>query len=182
MFDAIRATSEEISQELPGDDLVPDAQVSINRGFTLPGDPAQIWPWLLQLGKDRAGWYLPSPVERLIPRSRRAKRTIDPSLLGLRPGDVIPDWGPGPEATFTVARLESPHVIVYRSQRGAISLSWAIVLRVAESASPETRIQMRLRLANVRRVWLARSLGDAVDALTVAGLAAGLRERVVVTD
>ena len=40
-------------------------------------------------------------------------------------------------------------------------------------------VHLRLRLAPVRRVWLAESLGGLVDALTVAGLAAGLRERLV---
>jgi hypothetical protein len=56
-------------------------------------------------------------------------------------------------------------------------MSWAIVLRNAGTDAPATRVQLRVRLDPVRRPWLARSVGDWFDALTVAGLAAGLRER-----
>jgi hypothetical protein len=40
-----------------------------------------------------------------------------------------------------------------------------------------TRVHLRLRLAPVRRVWLAETVGEFFDAVTVAGMAAGLRER-----
>ncbi len=177
LFTAIAPTSAEVARELPGDELVPDAAVVMNRAFTLPGSAAEAWPWLLQLGKRRGGWYLTSGVERAIPRSRRALRALDPELLGLRVGDVIPDWG-GRHATFEVVRLEPPSVLVYRSTRGSTRLSWAIVLRdVGTLDRPRTRVQLRLRLGPVRRPRLARSAGGFLDALTVAGLASGLRER-----
>jgi hypothetical protein len=40
-------------------------------------------------------------------------------------------------------------------------------------------VHLRLRLGDVRRVRLAETLGGHVDALTVAGMAAGLRERLL---
>jgi hypothetical protein len=59
-----------------------------------------------------------------------------------------------------------------------VKLSWAIVLGDGGSSEePTTRVQLRLRLSPVRRLWLARSAGALVDLLTVAGLASGLRER-----
>ena len=45
---------------LPGDDLV-RADVVMDRGFDLPAPPDEVWPWLVQLGKRRAGWYLRRP-------------------------------------------------------------------------------------------------------------------------
>ncbi len=146
----------------------------MDRAFTVASPPDRVWPWFVQLGKGRAGWYLPRPVERLVPQRRRAIRRLDPSLQGLAVGDVIADWG-GRDATFTVALLDPPHALVHTSRRGRTELSWAIVLH----GLPEgTRVQLRLRLAPVKRPWLAGSVGDLVDAATVAGLAAGLRERV----
>jgi hypothetical protein len=91
----------------------------------------------------------------------------------LAPGDVIPDYG-GRHETFTVAEIDAPHILVYRSQRGRTELSWSITLRAAGS---DTRVLLRLRLGPVRRVWLAESVGEWFDALTIAGMAAGLRER-----
>jgi hypothetical protein len=41
----------------------------------------------------------------------------------------------------------------------------------------ETRILLRLRMAPIKRVWLAKSAGELLDLLTIAGMAAGLRER-----
>ncbi len=176
-FTGIRPTDEEIARQLPGDDLVPSPDVVMDRAFTLPGAAADVWPWFLQLGKRRAGWYLTTALERAVPRSRRALRHLDPELMQLRVGDVIPDWG-GRDATFEVVRVEPPVALVYGSTRGSVRLSWAIVLADAgASGEPTTRVQLRLRLSPVRRLWLAHSAGALVDLLTVAGLASGLRER-----
>jgi hypothetical protein len=87
---------------------------------------------------------------------------------------VIPDWG-GRDATFEIAVLEPPRVLVHTTTRGRTRGSWAIVLTPRDGA---THVQLRLRLSPVKRPWLARTVGGAIDAGTVAGLAAGLRERV----
>jgi len=166
------ATDAERREVRAGDGLVA-ADVVMDRAFTLPGDPASVWPWIAQLGKWRAGWYLPRHVERLVPRRRRAATTIVDRWQHLAPGDVIPDYG-GRDATFTVAEIDAPHVLVYRSQRGRTSVTWSITLRPAGGG---TRVLLRLRLGPVRRVWLAGSVGEWFDALTIAGMAAGLRER-----
>jgi hypothetical protein len=172
-FTAIRATPEEIQSPRAGDDLIPDADVVMHRGFTVDATPEAVWPWLQQLGKRRAGWYFPRPVERFIPRSRRAIRHLDPQWQHLAVGDVIPDYG-GSDATFEVAVIDAPHTLVYRSERGRTELTWSITLT---PAGPGTRVYLRLRLSPVRRKWLANSVGDLFDAVTIAGMAAGLRER-----
>lgn len=171
---SVQATSAETAAPLPGDAILPCARVVMDRAFTVAGTPGEVWPWFVQLGKDRAGWYLPRLVERFVPRRRRALRRIDPALQGLAVGDVIPDWG-GRDATFEVEILEPPHILVHVSARGRIRLSWAIVLADAPGAG--TRVQLRLRLDGVRRRRLARIAGGLFDRLTIVGLAAGLRER-----
>jgi hypothetical protein len=181
-FAGIAATPEEVARALPGDDVVPDAALVMDRAFTLPGSPTDVWPWFVQLGKRRAGWYLTSAVERAIPRSRRALRRLDPALAGLRVGEVIPDWG-GRDAYFEVAALQAPAVLVHRSTRGSTDLSWAIVLRGTGTAeTPQTRVALRLRLGPVRHLRLARTAGGLIDALTIVGLAAGMRERLAAGD
>jgi len=147
----------------------------MDRGFDLGAPPPEVWPWLVQLGKRRAGWYLPRSVERLVPPGRRALRHIDTHFLDHEVGDVIPDWG-GARATFTLVAIEAPGLLLYTSRRGRTDLTWC--LHVTETPSGGTRVHLRLRLGPVRRVRLAETLGGLVDALTVAGLAAGLRERV----
>ena len=177
MFESVDPSPEDVARALPGDGLVPHADVVMDRAFDLPAAPEVVWPWFVQLGKRRAGWYLPENVERFVPRSRRALRTIDPSLQVLRVGSVIPDWG-GRHETFTVAIMELPHALVHTTQRGRTFGSWAIVLTpYVDARTPATHVQLRLRLSPVKRRWLAASVGGLFDASTIAGLAAGLRER-----
>jgi hypothetical protein len=174
-MDWTRATGAERAVVLPGDELLV-ADVVMDRGFDLAAPPEAVWPWLVQLGKRRAGWYLPASVERLVPASSRALRHVEPRLLEHKVGDVIPDWG-GADATFTLAAIDPPRTLLYTSRRGATDLTWCLHLTPIVGVSG-TRVHLRLRLAPVRHRGLASSLGGLVDALTVAGLAAGLRERV----
>jgi hypothetical protein len=174
LFAAIEPTSNERAAVLVGDDIVARADVVMDRGFDLPAPPERVWPWIVQLGKARSGWYLPRAVERWLPRGRRALRRIDPALQSLAVGDVIPDWG-GRNETFEVAVLTPPATLVHRSLRGRMRVSWAIVLIARGDGG--TRMHFRLRLEPVRRKWLVNSGGELIDLLTIAGLAAGLRER-----
>ena len=47
----------EESKALPGDDLVPTPKGIITRGITIDAPPEAVWPWLVQMGYGRAGWY-----------------------------------------------------------------------------------------------------------------------------
>ena len=87
----------------------------MDRAFSVAAPPEAVWPWLEQLGKRRAGWYLPRRVEWFVLLRRRAIRHLDPSYGGLRVGDVIPDYG-GNHETFEVAT----------STRGTISSTLAV--------------------------------------------------------
>jgi uncharacterized protein YndB with AHSA1/START domain len=171
---SVHATPAERAEPRPGDDLVADADVVLDRGFTVDGPPEVVWPWLVQLGKRRAGWYLPRRVERFLPPRRRASRRLDSRWTTLAVGDVIPDYG-GRDETFEVAAIDPPRSLVYTSRRGHTFISWSITLRPGEA---RTRVLLRLRMAPVRHRRLAETLGEFVDFATVAGMAAGLRERV----
>jgi len=58
----------------------------MDRAFTLDAPVDVVWPWFVQLGKQRSGWYLPRKLERLIPSRRHALRSIEPNLQQLKPG------------------------------------------------------------------------------------------------
>jgi hypothetical protein len=176
MFSGVEASEEEKSTGRPGDALVEPADVVMDRAFTVEALPEAVWPWLVQLGKRRAGWYLPRAVERFLPGSRRAARSLNPAWLRLEAGDVIPDYR-GRDATFQVAQVTPPGALVYRSRRGRTSLTWSLSLESVSSEPARTRVFLRLRMAPVRHQLLARTAGELIDLLTVAGMAAGLAER-----
>ncbi|MBO1755117.1 hypothetical protein [Allobranchiibius sp. CTAmp26] len=177
MFASTTATDAERAVPRPGDDLVAPADVTMDRAFTLDAPPQIVWPWLVQLGKARAGWYLPRSVERFVPPGRRAARRILPQWQALAVGEVIPDYG-GKNETFRVEQLQRPASIVYTSQRGRTTVSWSITLEPdSDDVSRRTRVFLRLCAAPVRRKRLMETGGEFFDALTVALMVAGLRER-----
>jgi len=173
-----RPSAAERAAPLPGDDVVAPADVVMDRAFTLPAPPDVVWPWVVQLGKRRAGWYFPALVERLVPPARRGLREVGSGHQQLAVGDVVPDWG-GADATFTVLELAPARHLLYGSTRGRTHLTWCLRLTPVEGRT--TRMQLRLRLAPVRHRFVAHHVGGLVDQLTVMGLAAGLRERVRAT-
>lgn len=181
MFASVRASDAEKKTVRPGDALVAPADVVMDRAFTVDAPIERVWPWLLQLGKRRAGWYLPRGAERFVPRSRRAARSVHPGWLGLQSGDVIPDYG-GRHATFQVAEISPPTALVYQSRRGHTSLTWSLTLESLSREPGRTRVFLRLRMAPVRRKLLARTAGELMDLVTIAGMAAGLRERLAGQD
>ncbi|HEY0937121.1 MAG TPA: hypothetical protein VGD91_25705 [Trebonia sp.] len=176
IFRGVAASTAERRAPRPGDDIVADGRVVVmDRAFTVGRPPEDVWPWLLQLGKARAGWYLPRAVERFLPAGRRALRHTDARWLEVKAGDVVPDYG-GKHATFTVAAITAPASLVYWSQRGQTAFTWSITLQPVAGGSG-SRVFLRLRMAPVRHRLLARTAGEFFDALTIAGMAAGLRER-----
>jgi hypothetical protein len=131
----------EVALALPGDEVVPDATDVIDRATTLPAPPEAVWPWLVQLGKGRAGWYFPRRIGVLLPR--RGLRHIDPNLQHVAVGDDIADWGPG-DPVFRAAVVDAPHALVWHSLRDrdnshrwptdpsgprVLALTWALALR-----------------------------------------------------
>ena len=50
-------TNEEIGLSLPGDDLVPIPKVEYTQAITIDAPSEEVWPWLVQIGYGRAGWY-----------------------------------------------------------------------------------------------------------------------------
>src|SRR5436309_3797687 len=56
-FASVRATPNERRQPLPGDALIPDAAATVMHAITISTTPERIWPWLVQMGAGRAGWY-----------------------------------------------------------------------------------------------------------------------------
>ena len=51
------ATDDEVARTLPGDEIVVPDVGSVTRAITIAAPPEKVWPWLVQIGLGRAGWY-----------------------------------------------------------------------------------------------------------------------------
>lgn len=172
----VSPTPNEVGRPLPGDELLPRAQIAFDRAATLDAPPEEVWPWLLQLGKGRAGWYLPRSVERFIPPRNRAIRHLDDRWLKPFIGESVPDYGPG-NPTLELASIDPPRHLAFTSERGKSRFVWAMVLEPVGAS--QTRLQLRLRIykSEGKLSFLVGSVGDLFDKLTILGMAAGLQER-----
>lgn len=109
---------------LPGDDVIRQPMVQWTRGVTVAASPAEIWPWLVQAGHGRAGWYTSRWVDDVMEPTLFRTRIVDrpddrrlhPELQHLAVGDVVAD-GPDHAAYFRVLEIQHQRSIVYHSIR-----------------------------------------------------------------
>jgi hypothetical protein len=81
------ATPAEASAPMPGDDLVPGAQYRTTRAITVAAPSSQVWPWLVQVGCLRAGFYSNDLLDNL---AHPSASSIVPELQHLEVGQLIP--------------------------------------------------------------------------------------------
>jgi hypothetical protein len=81
------ATNEEVSKGMPGDQYVKDPDFNATRAITIEAQPEEIWPWLLQMGFQRAGFYSYDWIDS---KNIPSKEVIVPELQKLDVGDKIP--------------------------------------------------------------------------------------------
>lgn len=83
------ATPEEQLRRLPGDELVPSPTAVTTHGVTIHAPAQDIWPWLVQMGQDRAGFYTHNWVERLLRSGIPDVHQIHSQWQKLKPGDLV---------------------------------------------------------------------------------------------
>ncbi|WP_241962430.1 hypothetical protein [Rhodococcus opacus] len=99
------ATDEEVAGPYPGGDLVPGGERGGAMAVTIDAPPDQVWPWLVQLGGDRGGWY---SWDHLDNAGRPSARRVHPEWQDLALGDYVKYWTRrhGPVDAWEVAALE----------------------------------------------------------------------------
>ena len=154
---------------MPGDELLPDAVGQLTDGITIRATADEIWPWLVQMGSRRAGFY---SIDLLDNAGRRSAREIHPELQALSVGDRIPAT-PGGTDGFDVLRIDEPRALVLgglydptRSRQLDFTaprpehywhVTWAFALEPLDRR--RTRLRARARVAfpdtdRFRAVWM----------------------------
>jgi len=157
-------TGAERRRDLPGDDLMAHPMAVTTHAVTINAPPERIWPWLVQMGWHRGGWYTAEWVDHLLfPANRPSTDRILPEFQGLAVGDHIPDGPRESQCEFTVAELERDRHLVLHSANhlppgwklrfGAwIDWTWAFVLD--DLGEGRTRFIFRSRL-RAGPLWIA---------------------------
>ena len=146
------STDAELVAALPGDEAVPNAHYTIQHAVTIDASPEEVWPWLVQLGQDRGGFYSYDWLERLVGDDIRNADRIHPEWQTLREGDLVRATQPdylggvfGRDIGWRVVRVEPERVLVLDG--------WgAFVLQATDRG---TRFTVRTRGAGEPNVLLA---------------------------
>jgi hypothetical protein len=142
----------ELRAALPGDDVVANPHYTIQHAVTIQATPDDIWPWLVQVGQDRGGFYSYDWLERLVGDKVRNADRIHPDWQTRQPGDLVRATQPdylggvlGPNVGWRVVRLEPRRVLVLGG--------WGAF--VLEPQGGATRLIVRTRGAGKPNVPLA---------------------------
>jgi hypothetical protein len=138
----VRATDDEHSRRVPGDELIPAAIGTLTHAITIGGSPDTVWPWLVQMGAgSRAGWYSYDVLDN----ARRPSAThILPALQHISVGTVFPAV-PGVTEGFVVLAFEPRRLLIlgWPGADGAPMVTWAFVLEPRPGDT--TRLIVRAR-------------------------------------
>jgi hypothetical protein len=140
------ATSAEVSRRLPGDELVTRPTFNATRAITVGAPPEQVWPWLVQVGVTRAGWYSYDFLDNFM---RPSADRIIPELQQLAPGDVM-GMSPDGKQGIAVHSLTPPNSMIWATLPDT---TW--VWQLDETEGGSTRLIVRVRS---RYRWLSPSI------------------------
>lgn len=182
-----------------GDDLLPDAEMVYDQRRAIKGSPEDVWPWIVQWGKGRGGWYVPAKFEKVLPEKFRSAPAINPEWQTLSVGDKVPDYGlaaaktkkDGKEAEYylEVALVDNQRALVYKGDRTGINFTWALLLEDADgnlvgpenSSASETILHLRFRGRSQQSGWkgkVALQVGKVADGMMASAMFPGIVDRV----
>jgi len=182
------ATEEEVTATLPGDELTPPPVDQCTRAITIAAPPDGVWPWLVQMGADRGGFYSYAWMENLFGLQIRNADRIHEEWQQLTVGE--PMWGDRRRTGGWVVELVEPNVALVlktadpKTGRAAtrdtgigFEFQWTFALRPASHGG--TRLLIRERTAYGRRTtrWLLAPVG-LVSFVMTRKMLDGIRVRV----
>lgn len=163
------ATAEEARRALPGDDVIPGAVSQETRAVTVRAPPEDVWPWVAQLGQDRAGFYSYRLLENLVGCRMPLGDHLDPALQSWKPGDKLWMYPPerlGGSGRADLALVEPGRSIVFATRQmgsppeGPPAGSWAFT--VEGTGRGHTRLLVRGRGAPGDGGFLAQAFDGFV--------------------
>jgi hypothetical protein len=165
------AFDEEIERPMPGDEIVKRPTFDATRAITIRARPQEIWPWIMQVGMTRAGWYSYDLLDNL---GRPSARRILPQLQNPKIGDVIPMSPDGKQGLY-VKDFERDRWMLWWDGKGRSSWAWGLY-PVDEA---RTRLITRVR---TRYKWLSPwilfdMLVEFTDIIMMRKMLLGIKER-----
>jgi hypothetical protein len=132
------ATSEELARGMNGDEIVRRPIFNATRVVTIDAQPQDVWPWIVQIGFGRAGWYSYDQLDNL---GRHSSERIVPELQHMQVGDLVP-LGPGEGSGMYVKELVlNRSILWWTGKDGQTTWAWGLY----PTSGGGTRLVTRVR-------------------------------------
>ena len=185
------ATCDEVVRSLPGDDLVANPLYVTTRAISVKAPANAVWPWLVQLGQNRGGFYTYDVIENLMGLDIHSAAAIRPEWQDLHAGEDYVTLDPDEYMKMTIAVLEPERAFVIRSGapgeppqapgsffKGEIEWSWAFVLDPVDERTTRLIIRCRAAWADTLAARLAKPvLLEPVHFVMEERMLRGIRDR-----
>jgi hypothetical protein len=159
------STAAESATTLPGDELVPNANITATRAISVAAAPDAVWPWIAQIGQGRGGFYSYDFLENLAGCDIHSADRIIPEWQSVAAGD---DVKLHPEVGLRVALLDPGKALVLRGgiPMGPVAppydFTWAFIVRGQDDGT--TRLVVRERYEYTR--WWSSLLVEPVQLIS----------------
>ncbi len=118
------ATDAEVKRKLPGDELMPHPKWGYTHAVTIKASVVEVWPWVVQMGQGRGGFYSYEFLENLVGCDIHNADRIIPEFQNLKVGESIKLH---PKVAMPVAIVVPNHALVLHYEAD-FSSNWMWVL------------------------------------------------------
>jgi hypothetical protein len=155
------ASKEEVASPMPGDELLPNPITITTRAININAPVDQIWPWLVQIGQGRGGFYSYDWLENIFGLNIHNADRILPNHQHLNVGDLVP-FVQG--AGVTVQAIDPPKLLVtagsFDPRSSEVGGTWTFILQKRDAIT--SRLIVRTRIADFPPSWLSRIFSFAL--------------------
>lgn len=146
------ANPDEVRRYMPGDELIPNPGMVSTRSIDIRSTPGKIWPWLVQIGQDKGGFYSYAWLENMMGLNIQNANEIIPEYQSLKEGDIVKFHAGG---GLMVTAIEPGKTLVlcgFKNERDhpdmkdlpLVDATWVFMLNFVHEDL--TRLTVRLRM------------------------------------
>ena len=153
------ASDVEVTRPMPGDWIVRDATFNATRAVTIDARPDQVWPWIVQMGTGRGGFYGYDWIDRA---GLASAEDILPQYQSPEAGDVVPS-STDARTGYLVKGFQPNHYMLWLARTPRLTWCWEL-----RPIGPDrTRLVTRVRFRHPWRSFaiftaLATDVGDTI--------------------
>jgi hypothetical protein len=153
------ATGEELARSMPGDGTIANPSFNATRGVTIHAPVEAIYPWIVQIGMNRAGWYSYDLLDNL---GRPSADRLLPEHQKIYTGQLIP-MSPDGKYGIYVKEFKENEWVLWHDKEGDTTWFWGIYPDGEKQSRLITRVQMKYRWLTAGAIFnLLIEFGDLI--------------------